>query len=287
MNRERLPRRGYRQSDLTPDERASLSTDEAEKIVDQAPLRSAALFTAISHAGSEELNRPVASLFWSGTIAGIAIFASVIAEGALHHKLPPTPGREAIADLGYSVGFLIVILGRMQLFTEQTIVPVLPVVRNPSAKKFIMLLRLWGVVFGANMLGVLVVAGLTAAGALASPGLHDAMIDVSRSLIEHSPLGVLLQGIPAGFLIASIAWLLASSRNDHFVIVFTITYVISLGDFTHVVAGAAEAFLLAWTGEVSFLWATRDFILPALIGNIIGGTGLFALSAYAQVRQEL
>ncbi|MCH4892685.1 formate/nitrite transporter family protein [Sphingomonas sp. SFZ2018-12] len=266
---------------------SGLSEAEQEKIDDQAPLRSPALFASISQAGDEEMRRPSGSLFWSGLAAGVAIFASVIAEGALHEKLPEMVGREAIADLGYSVGFLIVILGRMQLFTEQTVVPVLSVARRPTRSNLARLGRLWAIVFGANMIGAFAVAGVAAAGGLAAPPLQQAMVEISMSLLGKSPGDVLLQGIPAGFLIASIAWLLASTKSDHFALVLVITYVIALGGFSHVVAGAAEAFLLAWSGEATFVWAVRDFILPALAGNIIGGTGLFALFAYAQVRREL
>lgn len=266
---------------------APLSPAEEEKIEEQSPLRAPVLYTVISQNGEEEMRRPAGSLFWSGLAAGVAIFASVIAEGALHLKLPPMAAREAIADLGYPLGFIIVILGRMQLFTEQTIVSVLPLAREPTADNGVRLLRLWGIVFFANLIGAGVVASVAALGGIASPELTAAMIDISRGLLEDSAWETFLQGIPAGFLIASISWLLASARGDHFLIIFVITYVIALGDFSHVVAGGAEAFLLAAAGEASPAWAFSGFILPALAGNILGGTGLFALFAYAQVRREL
>src|SRR5204862_6398815 len=88
--------------------------------------RSPVIYEVVRQQGNEELCRPNSSLFWSGLAAGITIMASVIAQGALRHKLSDVPGREVIACFGYSIGFLMVILGRMQLFTEQTIVTVLP-----------------------------------------------------------------------------------------------------------------------------------------------------------------
>ncbi len=91
------------------------------------------LYEVVRRQGEEELSRPAGSLFWSGTAGGVTIMASVIAEGALRHKLPAEiPWREIVSDLGYSLGFLMVILGRMQLFTEQTIVTVLPVMAAPG-----------------------------------------------------------------------------------------------------------------------------------------------------------
>jgi formate-nitrite transporter family protein len=97
----------------------------------------------------------------------------------------------------------------------------------------------------------------------------------------------LAQAVPAGFIIASVAWIRAAISDVEFWIVLTLTYVIALGDFTHVIAGSAETFLLLFAGQIEIARALGDLIAPALIGNVIGGTGLFAVLAYAQVRQEL
>jgi formate/nitrite transporter FocA (FNT family) len=66
-----------------------------------------------------------------------------------------------------------------------------------------------------------------------------------------------------------------------------ITYLISLGEFSHVVAGSEEAWLLMMMGQTSFAGALGGFILPSLTGNLIGGTGLFAVLAHGQVRNEI
>jgi formate/nitrite transporter FocA (FNT family) len=93
--------------------------------------------------------------------------------------------------------------------------------------------------------------------------------------------------MPAGFLIASIAWILPNAKGSEFWVIVLITYVIALGEFSHVVAGSAEAWLLMLAGKMSVSGAIGDFILPALIGNVIGGTGLFAVVAHGQVRGEI
>lgn len=265
--------------------------DEAERgeIEDRLAPRATIVHEAVRKQGEEELERPVGSLFWSGLAAGIAITASVIAQGALHHKLPADmAARTLVSQLGYPLGFLIVILGRLQLFTEQTIVTVLPLVTRPSRRALAATARLWGIVLLGNLAGTAVAAALTIHGHLVSEGLRDAMLTVSReSLMHKAPSEMLLQGIPAGFLIATVAWLRAASSGGEFWIVFTLTFAIVLGDFTHVVAGAAEAFLLLVSGEAGPAHVLGGMILPALIGNVVGGTGLFALLAHAQVRQEL
>ncbi len=265
-----------------------LTSAEREDVKDLAAPRSTVLYEVVRHQGEEELSRPAGSLFWSGIAGGVTIMASVIAEGALRHKLPAEiPWREIVSDLGYSLGFLMVILGRMQLFTEQTIVTVLPVMAAPGWRTLGRTAQLWAIVFVANMVGACAAAAINVHLGLIGHDLLASMLEVSGTLLRKPPLDLLLQGVPAGFLIASVAWIRAGATSGEFWIVLALTYAIALGDFTHVVAGAAEAFLLMFDGQIGIGHALGGIILPALIGNVIGGTGLFALLAHAQVRQEL
>ena len=96
-----------------------------------------------------------------------------------------------------------------------------------------------------------------------------------------------VRGIPAGFILATIAWILPNARGQEFWVITLLTWLISLAGFSHVIAGSAEAWLLVTTGKASAGFAIGGFILPALAGNILGGTGLFAVIAHAQVRSEL
>jgi len=272
-----------------PDEpHAGVSESEQDVVEDLAAPRSRIIYEVVRQQGEEELHRPLGSLFWSGSAAGVTIMASVIAEGALRHKIPAdTPLRAVFSDLGYSLGFLMVILGRMQLFTEQTIVTVLPIMAAPSWRKLGTTARLWLIVFTANLVGTCVAAVMIATCHLVGADLLASMLEVAGGLLSKPPSAILLQGIPAGFLIASVAWIRAGVNDGEFWIVLVLTYAIALGDFTHVVAGSAEAFLLVFAGQLGIGHAIIGIIFPALIGNIIGGTGLFALLAHAQVRQEM
>ena len=273
---------------MSDEHQGGLTAAEREDVKELAAPRSPVIHEVVRRQGEEELRRPLGSLFWSGIAGGVTIMASVIAEGALLQKLPAAlPWREVVADLGYSLGFLMVILGRMQLFTEQTIVTVLPVMAAPGWRKLGATGSLWAIVFLANMLGACAAAAINTFFHLMGPELLAAMLEVSGKLLRKTPLELLAQGIPAGFLIASVAWIRAGMTDGEFWIILALTYAIALGDFTHVVAGAAEAFLLVFDGQASLGQALGGIILPALVGNVIGGTGLFALLAYAQVRQEL
>jgi formate/nitrite transporter FocA (FNT family) len=164
---------------------------------------------------------------------------------------------------------------------------VIPVMTEPSPVNLARIARLWSTVFLANIAGTLFIAFLTVHGWIGLPGGLGAELEVARQGLAHPPLEVLTAAMPAGFLIAAVAWALPAARGQEFWVVLAFTYFIALGGFAHVVVGSGEAWLLMVAGEISAGHAVLGYILPALVGNVIGGTGLFALLAHAQVRQEL
>jgi formate-nitrite transporter family protein len=237
--------------------------------------------------GDEELGRPLQSLIFSGFAAGVAISTSLLAEAALHMRLPEARWAELVVFLGYPVGFIIVILGKLQLFTESTVTAVLPLATHLTIRNLLRLLRLWAAVFAANLAGTFFVAFLIARSVVVGPDQLAAAIEVSSSIMQHDWIATLLLATPAGFLIASIAWTLPNARGSEFWVILMVTYAIAMGGFGHVVAGSTEAWLLMLSGHTTVIGAAGGFILPALLGNLIGGTGLFAVLAHGQVREEI
>ncbi|MGE7207040.1 formate/nitrite transporter family protein [Sphingomonas sp. NPDC019816] len=254
---------------------------EAEKAADAKELH-----RTVREAGDAELDRPSGALFWSGLAAGIAIHSSLIAEGALHAGLPDAPWRDLVASLGYPVGFLVVILGRMQLFTESTITAMLPLVTRPSGWALRRTVRLWAIVLVANLIGTALAAGMVAGGALGNAEIRAAMVEVSARILELGGWQTFINAIPAGFLIAMIAWILPNGRNQAFWIILAITYVIAVAGFSHSIVGADETFLLLFTGRVDVGHALFGLLIPAILGNLVGGAGLFTLLAHGQVQGE-
>jgi formate-nitrite transporter family protein len=269
------------------EDEATLNEAEERDVEERSAPRARIVHAAVVRQGKDELDRPLTSLFWSGVAAGVAIIASLSTEAGLHHRLPDAPWREAVSGLGYSLGFLIVILGRMQLFTEQTMVAVLPLAQAPSLGRLGRVARLWGAVLIGNLVGAALITAAAAYGHLQSEEMTRSMIEISARLQERTALATFLQAIPAGFLIASVAWIRSAANENAFWIVLALTYAIAIGGFAHVVAGATEAFFLLWSGRADLGWVAVGFLLPALAGNIVGGTGLFAMLAHAQVKEEL
>jgi formate/nitrite transporter FocA (FNT family) len=264
-----------------------LSESEQWAVRQRTRLRPPVLYSIIKEQGEDELDRPTSSLWWSGIAAGLVMGASVLAEGFLLFELQGLPATGALVPFGYSVGFMIVIMGRMQLFTENTVTAVLPFVQDNSVRNLRRLGRLWGLVLIANLIGSLMIALLIVHGGVIDDAHLAAIVEVASSSRDLAWWEVLLRGLPAGFLVASIVWILPSASGNDFWVILVLTYVIAIGGFTHVVAGGTEAFVLMWSGIEGVGYALFIYILPSLIGNIIGGTLLFALLAYAQVREEL
>jgi len=241
------------------------------------------VYRAIMKEGEEELERSSQALFWSGLAAGLSMGFSLIMEGLLYAYLPDKPWRPLVSRLGYSVGFLVVILGRQQLFTENTLTGILPLLKKPDAKRFGNVLRLWAVVLLANIIGAMALAWVVARTPALDPQVRAAFVEIGHESMKHGFGTVVLKAIFAGWLIALVVWLMPFAESAHFWVILTITYVIGLGSFSHVIAGSVKVFTLAAAGEKSWGAVWSSFVLPALIGNIIGGVTLVAAINHAQV----
>jgi formate/nitrite transporter FocA (FNT family) len=264
-------------------EQAQAGQDEA-KARANAPTPARVVHATIARAGEHELQRPARSLLWSGVAAGFAIMASVSLSGALHAR---GGGGELVTALGYPIGFLIAVMGRLQLFTEQTVVAIIPLARAPSVATAIRVARLWALVLTGNLAGTCAAAALVVLGHVQPPDVLHGMLAVSAKLQEGTAGELFAHAIPAGFTMAAIAWVLSAERRHSFWVIAAFTYAISASGWAHVVAGSAEAFLLLWSGTESLGWFVGHFFLPVLAGNVVGGTGLFALLAHAQVADEI
>jgi formate/nitrite transporter FocA (FNT family) len=286
LNRARRARRQWKESASVIEDR-KLSPEEERTVEAHVRMPAPLVYEVIRRDGIEEMSRPASSLLWSGIAAGILISFSVLSEGLLRVHLPDLPWRPLVENLGYSVGFLIVIMGRMQLFTENTITTVLPTMGSPTRANLVCSARVWGIVFGANLIGATAAAAFFVWSNALSAGLLAAIDDISRHALAPGFAETFMRGIPAGILIASIVWMLPSAGNAAFNIVLLFTWLIALGDFTHVVAGSVEAIYLLFTGAVGIAGAVFGFLLPAFLGNVVGGTLVFALLAYGQVAEEL
>lgn len=231
----------------------------------------------------KELERSPSALAWSGLAAGLGMGFSLVAEGVIRSKLPDAEWRPLVAKLGYAVGFLIVILGSQQLFTENTLEPMVPLLTEPTRERFKKVARLWGIVLASNIVGTVLFSLFIAKTSAFDEKLKAAFLAIGLEGIEPSPGTIFVKAIIAGMLIALMVWMLPAAKTAHFWVIILMTWMIGASGLAHVVAGSVDTSYLVWSGAASigtYLW---HFMLPTLLGNTLGGVTLVALINHMQV----
>lgn len=268
-----------------PNEKEKPSGEKADSEAKEVEQRSSPgghiVYRAVKKEGEDELERSNAALAWSGLAAGLSMGFSLLSEGLLRSHLADTPWRPLVAKFGYCIGFLVVVLGRQQLFTENTLTVILPLLRKKDLRTFGNVVRLWAIVLAANLAGALVVAWVMGNTSVVAPNVHQAMKELGLASMNHGFGTLLLRGIFAGWLIALMVWLLPFAETARVAVIIIITYIVGIGEFSHSVAGSVDAFYLVMTGVKTFAQYFA-YIGPILLGNIIGGSSIVAAIAHAE-----
>ena len=254
---------------------------------DRLPSRAMAIHEHIRQDGEKEMERDAMALLWSAIAAGLSMGASLLAKGIFHVQLEGVPGGFLLENLGYTFGFIIVIMARQQLFTENTVTAVLPVMQNPTLGNFGLLMRLWSVVLLGNIIGTGVAAWPFEHMPIFDEETRDAFVKIGMDVMKNSPVEMFSNAIISGWLIATMVWMFPAAGAAKIVVIILMTWLIALGDTTHIVVGSVEILYLVFNGTLhwsDFFW---PFALPTLAGNICGGTFIFALMSHAQIRNDM
>ena len=245
------------------------------------------LHEVIRREGDEELRRNGGALFLSAFAAGLSIALSLIVPGVLKSYLPEASWTKVLTTMGYAVGFLVVVLGRQQLFTENTITPILPLLHDRSAKTAWRVLRLWAIVLAGNILATLAIAAVLAHSGAFEPSVKAAFAEISHHAIAFPFWDTVLKAIFAGWMIALLVWFLPATGSAAPFIIFLMTWLVSLCGLAHIVAGSVEGFYLVVTGDATIAEYLERFFAPTLIGNVFGGMTLVAVLNYGQVAPQV
>jgi formate/nitrite transporter FocA (FNT family) len=263
--------------------KAELSAEEEQDVQRRQAVRPHEVHEAIRREGDDELRRPSKALWWSGLAAGLSMGFSLIGEGLLRAHLPDQPWRPLVAKLGYSLGFLVVILGRQQLFTENTLTGIIPLLARRNRSTLLNVARLWIIVLAANLIGAFVLSLVLGKTGAFDPDIRQAFHQIGQEAVRHSFGVTLLRGIFAGWLIALMVWMLPVAHHSRVAVVIISTYFIAIGRFPHIIAGSVDVMYLAADGGLAWTQYVFGYALPTLIGNIIGGVALVSALNHAQV----
>jgi len=243
------------------------------------------IFDAATENARFELRRSSRGLAFSGIAGGITLGLSGLSVAAVQAMLGAGSWQQFVSYLMYPAGFIAVIIGRSQLFTENTLYPVVLVL--DEKRHLLATLRLWGVVFTANVFGAVLFAALAIRTAALHSNVAGALVQLGSDAAQGSFAHLFWSGVVGGWLIALVAWMVTASHwtIGQVAMIWLLTFIVGIGHFAHCIVTSCEILSATMAGAVSagsyFHW-----LMPATLGNIAGGVGIVSVLNYGQVRQE-
>jgi formate/nitrite transporter FocA (FNT family) len=241
------------------------------------------IYEQVSRNARHELDRPAIALAISGLAGGITMGLTALSVSVITASLPPSAMSSFIALLAYPIGFIAVIVGRAQLFTENTLYPV--ALMFAERRHFLTTLRLWSIVLPSNLVGAFLFSVLAVRTGALRPEYAAAMAQLGQQAADVSGGHVFWSAVIGGWIIALVAWLVSGSHSitGSVMLIWLLTFLVGLGHFAHCIASSGEILAAVLQHEVTvsqyFAW-----LLPAVLGNITGGVLLVTLLEYGQVK---
>jgi len=233
--------------------------------------------------GREELERSSHALAFSGIAGGLTMGLTGLSVAIVHATLGAGQASEFVSHLVYPLGFIAVIIGRAQLFTENTLYPVILVL--DEHRHVLNMLRLWAIVFASNVVGAFIFALLAIRTPSLRPEYAEELMKLGTTALSVSTSHIFWSGVIGGWLIALVAWMVSASHwtIGQIVIVWMVTFIVGLGNFAHCIATSGEI-LSAVVGHQASAGAYAHWIVFATLGNIVGGVMIVSLLNYGQVK---
>lgn len=234
--------------------------------------------------GLREYQRSPRGLFFSALLAGLELGFSLYFMGIIHEMLKGSLSGASLqiaTSMAYPLGFIFVILGKSELFTEHTTLSVLPMLNG--RKRPVDLGRVWGTIYLGNWLGGLLMAILLVVVCRAKGIISaETFRDIGLHFTEYNNSVVFGSAVLAGWLMGLVSWLVTSAKDtiSRIVIIFLVTTVIGLGRLHHCIVGSIEVIAGMLNSDVLGI---QDYIRVqffATVGNIVGGVGFVALIKY-------
>jgi formate/nitrite transporter FocA (FNT family) len=244
----------------------------------------------LSGDGLRQHLRPSWSLFLSALAAGLEIGFSILLMGVLFSLLEnriSEPAMHLLIALSYPLGFLFVIIGREELFTEQTTIAVIPVLSKK--KGFKSLFRLWIIVFVGNLTGAFIFSCILATLPVEMQIIKpEAYQYIAEKIPRYSWSSLFGSAVFAGWLMGLLAWLVSSTTEtiSRILLIILVTFVIGVAGLHHCIVGSVEMFAAMLTGNNITFSNYIYFISLAVPGNIIGGAVFVAALKVSHNKKE-
>ncbi|MDR5783394.1 formate/nitrite transporter family protein [Caballeronia sp. LZ065] len=264
-----------------------LDSAEQEQAAEHSAPHPLVIHEIVREEGEVAMERTFLALMFSSLAAGLSMGFSFLVQSILDSALPKRPWSGLISSFGYTIGFVFVILGRQQLFTESTLTAVLPVLTRRDLATLYKALRLWAIVLFFNLVGTSIFAAILQIQGVFAPDVTEALAKLAMTPLSADFGVTVVRGVFSGWLIALMVWLLPSARSARLLTILLVTYTVAVSKLTHVIAGSVEAAYAVMTGAAGIGDYFFVFLVPTLIGNIIGGVSLVAIVNHAAIAPEI
>jgi formate/nitrite transporter FocA (FNT family) len=243
------------------------------------------IYQQVSRNAKAELARSSTALAISGLVGGLTMGLTGLGVSTVKAALGHSPASALIPFLIYPLGFVAVILGRGQLFTENTLYPVALILAE--RRHVLATLRLWAIVFPSNIAGALLFALLCARTGALQPQILAALDGFGIAAVGVPAGHVFWSGVMGGWIIAMVAWLVSGSHSitGSVAVIWSLTFVVGLGHFAHCIATSGEILAAVLNHQLTAAAYLR-WLLPATAGNITGGVLLVTLLEYGQAKLD-
>ncbi|MFZ0273043.1 MAG: formate/nitrite transporter family protein [Acidobacteriaceae bacterium] len=243
------------------------------------------IYEQVSRNARRELQRPARALAISGIVGGLTMGLTGLSVSVITALLGNSPLAQLVALLFYPMGFMAVILGRGQLFTENTLYPVALILAE--RRHFLSTARLWAIVFPSNVAGAFLFALLAARTKALQPATLHALVELGTQAANPGMRHIFWSGVVGGWIIAMVAWLVSGSHSitGSVAVIWALAFIVGAGHFAHCVATSGEILAAVLSHSVSpgaYFW----WLLSATSGNIVGGVVLVTLLEYGQVKLD-
>ena len=241
------------------------------------------IFQHVEDNAHEELRRSAQALAFSGFAGGLSMGLTGLGVASALSALPDFPAREFLAYTIYPIGFMAVIIGRAQLFTENTLYPVALILSE--RRHFVDTLRLWAVVFLFNVLGAIAFAALAINTDALPRQTRDALVQLGATAVQGNFAHIFWSGVIGGWIIALVAWMVTASHwtIGQIAVIWLLTFVVGIGHFAHCIASSGEIVSAVLGNAVSFVHYLQ-WLGAATAGNIVGGVMIVTLLNFGQVK---
>jgi formate/nitrite transporter FocA (FNT family) len=221
-------------------------------------------------------------------VGGFDIAFGVAALGLAHGAVAPHFGgaaAELAGALAFGVGFVFVVLGRSELFTENFLVPVTGLKREVAS--WLKLAELWVGTLVLNIVGGAVLTIILTSHGVLRHGAAVALSEVARHVSGYDPTTTFLSAVVAGALMTLMTWFVegaADSAGVRIVMAWIVGALIALGAFSHAIVSTVELVYGMRFDAGTDVGQLLSNLGLSVAGNVVGGLLLVTFARSAQAR---